>query len=152
MVPTGDQGNTVNTVSPELIATDVYEYLYNSYGLEIVSLPYPDLGWEKTKTWNVGIDAAFLDGRVNFNFNWFKKTSDVLSSKGVALENGVANGIISGSTMENSGYDFVINVIPVRTKNFTWQLSLNTSRTKNKVTKNSRTNLLDDYLDGNWYR
>lgn len=82
---------------------DVYEYLYNSYGLEIVSLPYPDLGWEKTKTWNVGIDAAFLDGRVNFNFNWFKKTSDVLSSKGVALENGVANGIISGSTMENSG-------------------------------------------------
>ena len=145
----GYQGNTVNTVSPELIATDVYEYLYNSYGLEIVSLPYPDLGWEKTKTWNVGIDAAFLDGRVNFNFNWFKKTSDVLSSKGVALENGVANGIISGSTMENSGYDFVINVIPVRTKNFTWQLSLNTSRTKNKVTKNSRTNLLDDYLDGN---
>ena len=65
----GYQGNTVNTVSPELIATDVYEYLYNSYGLEIVSLPYPDLGWEKTKTWNVGIDAAFLDGRVNFNFN-----------------------------------------------------------------------------------
>ena len=65
------------------------------------------------------------------------------------MENGVANGIISGSTMENSGYDFVINVIPVRTKNFTWQLSLNTSRTKNKVTKNSRTNLLDDYLDGN---
>ena len=145
----GYQGNAVSTVSPELIATDVYENLYNSYGLEIVSLPYPDLGWEKTKTWNVGIDAAFLDGRVNFNFNWFKKVSDVLSSKGVALENGVSNGIVSGSTMENSGYDFVINVVPVRTKDFTWQLSLNTAVTKNKVTKNSRTNLLDDYLDGN---
>ena len=144
----GYQGNAVSSVSPELITTDVYEYLYNSYGLEIVSLPYPDLGWEKTKTWNVGIDAAFLDGRVNFNFNWFKKISDVLSSKGVALENGVANGVVSGSTMENSGYDFVINVIPVRTKDFTWQLSLNTAVTKNKVTKNSRTNLLDDYLDG----
>ena len=39
----GYQGNTVNTVSPELIATDVYEYLYNSYGLEIVSLLHPDL-------------------------------------------------------------------------------------------------------------
>ncbi|MCB6974693.1 MULTISPECIES: SusC/RagA family TonB-linked outer membrane protein [Butyricimonas] len=145
----GYQGNAVSSVSPELITTDVYEYLYNSYGLEIVSLPYPDLGWEKTKTWNVGIDAAFLNGRVNFNFNWFKKISDVLSSKGVALENGVANGIVSGSTMENSGYDFVINVVPVRRKDFTWQLSLNTSVTKNKVTKNNRVNLLDDYLNGN---
>lgn len=39
-------------------------------------------------------------------------------------------------------------MIPVRTKDFTWQLSLNTSETKNKVNKNQRINTLNDYLEG----
>ena len=56
---------------------------------------------------------------------------------GIAVENGMANGLVSGSTMENSGYDFVINVVPVRTKDFTWQISLNTSVTENSVNKMS---------------
>lgn len=144
----GYQGNAVSSVSPELITTEKYLDHYGAYGLEIKSLPYPDLGWEKTKTWNLGIDASFLKGRLNFTFNYFKKISDVLSSRGIAVENGMTNGIVSGSTMENSGYDFVINVVPVRTKDFTWQLSLNTSITENSVDKNERINTLDDYLNG----
>lgn len=131
-----------------MITTEKYLDHYGAYGLEIKSLPYPDLGWEKTKTWNLGIDASFLKGRLNFTFNYFKKISDVLSSRGIAVENGMTNGIVSGSTMENSGYDFVINVVPVRTKDFTWQLSLNTSITENSVDKNERINTLDDYLNG----
>ena len=144
----GYQGNAVSSVGPELITTEKYLDHYGAYGLEIKSLPYPDLGWEKTKTWNLGIDASFLKGRLNFTFNYFKKISDVLSSRGIAVENGMTNGIVSGSTMENSGYDFVINVVPVRTKDFTWQLSLNTSITENSVDKNERINTLDDYLNG----
>lgn len=144
----GYQGNAVTTVSPDLIAIESYFYQYEDYGLKIKSLPYPNLGWEKTKTWNLGVDASFLDGRLNFTFNYFKKNSDVLSSKSIAYENGMANGVVSGSTMENNGYDFVINVIPVRTNNFTWQLSLNTSVTNNRVTKNDRVNTQNDYLNG----
>ena len=144
----GYQGNAVSSVGPELITTEKYLDHYGAYGLEIKSLPYPDLGWEKTKTWNLGIDASFLKGRLNFTFNYFKKISDVLSSRGIAVENGMTNGIVSGSTMENSGYDFVINVVPVRTKDFTWQLSLNTSITENSVDKNERINTLDDYFNG----
>ena len=145
----GFQGNAVETVSPYLIAKDggVNEY-YNAYLLNISSLPYPDLGWEKTKTYNFGVDAALLDGRLNFTVNYFKKISDVLSSRNIPRENGMENAVVDGGEMTNTGYDFVINVIPVRTKDFTWQLSLNTSVTKNEVNKNQRINTLNDYLEG----
>ena len=145
----GFQGNAVESVSPYLIAKDggVNEY-YNAYLLNISSLPYPDLGWEKTKTYNFGVDAALLDGRLNFTVNYFKKISDVLSSRNIPRENGMKNAVVDGGEMTNTGYDFVINVIPVRTKDFTWQLSLNTSATKNKVNKNQRINTLNDYLEG----
>lgn len=145
----GFQGNAVESVSPYLIAKDggVNEY-YNAYLLNISSLPYPDLGWEKTKTYNFGVDAALLDGRLNFTVNYFKKISDVLSSRNIPRENGMKNAVVDGGEMTNTGYDFVINVIPVRTKDFTWQLSLNTSVTKNKVNKNQRINTLNDYLEG----
>ena len=145
----GYQGNAVTTVSPYLIAYDGgLDSRYNDYVLEIASLPYPDLGWEKTKTWNVGIDGALLNGRLNFTFNWYKKISDVLSSRNIPYENGFANGIVSGSTLDNTGYDFVIDVVPIRTENTTWQISLNTSVTSNSVDKNKRVNTLTEYLDG----
>lgn len=144
----GYQGNAVSSVSPELIATNYFSTMTQSYMLKIKSLPYPDLGWEKTKTFNLGIDASFLKDRLNFTFNYFKKISNVLSSRNVPYENGVTNGIVTGSTMENHGYDFVINVVPVRTKDFTWQLSLNTAVTRNSVKKNDRINTLSDYLSG----
>ena len=40
--------------------------LYQAYALNIISLPYPDLGWEKTKTWNLGLDASFLRYSIEF--------------------------------------------------------------------------------------
>lgn len=106
---------------------------YQDFVLKIKSLPYPDLGWEKTKTYNLGLDGALLNGRFNFTLNYYQKISEVLSSRNVPYENGVANGIVSGSTMKNYGYDFVIDVIPIRTKDVTWQLSLNTAVSRNKI-------------------
>src|SRR5690606_41235443 len=58
----GYQGNAVESVSPFLIATDggLSPY-FNQYILTIRSLPYPDLGWEKTRTWNFGMDLSLLN-------------------------------------------------------------------------------------------
>lgn len=97
----GYQGNAVTSVSPYLIAYDGgLDNRYNEYVLNIKSLPYPSLGWEKTKTYNIGLDGALFGGRFNFTVNYFKKISDVLSSRNIPYENGIANGVVSGSTME----------------------------------------------------
>lgn len=145
----GYQGNAVSSVSPYLIATDGgFDETYKDYILLVKSLAYPKLGWEKTKTYNIGIDGALLNGRLNFTANYFEKISDVLATRGVPMENGQSGGIVSGTSMKNYGYDFVIDVVPVRTRNFTWQISVNTSVTHNKVDKNARANSLVTYLDG----
>lgn len=145
----GYQGNAVSSVSPYLIAVDGgLNQTYQSYMLNVSSLPYPDLGWEKTKSLNIGIDGSFLDGRLNFTFNYFIKNSNVLASRNVPYENGMQNAMVAGTTMKNTGYDFVIDVIPVRVGDFSWQVSLNTSVANNEVDKNQRVNVLSDYLDG----
>lgn len=145
----GYQGNAVPSVSPDLIAsTGTLNHLYQSYIMEVKSLPYPELGWEKTKTYNLGVDASLLKGRLNLAFNYFSKNSDVLASRNIPYENGMENAVVSGSTMKNYGYDFVIEVVPVRTEDFSWHLSLNTSVTRNRVDKNQRVNQLADYLNG----
>ena len=58
-----------------------------------------------------------------------------------------ANGIIGGTTMKNHGYDLIVNVIPVQSGDFTWQLSVNTSVSKNSV-ETEKVNTLDDYTSG----
>ena len=144
----GYQGNAVTTVSPELITRFTNVFIYNSAnGQEIVSVAYPDLGWEKTKTWNVGLEGALLNGRLNFTFNYFKKTSEVLASRTIPQENGDVNGIAGGTTMKNHGYDLIVNMVPVQSDDFTWQLSVNTAVTRNSV-ETQRENTLDDYTNG----
>ena len=145
----GYQGNAVSTVSPELITMFTNVSLYrNIEAQKIVSVPYPNLGWEKTKTWNIGLDASLIRGRLNFTFDYFKKISDVLSSRAIPFENGAKNGILTGTLMKNHGYDLVVNVVPVQNGNFIWQLSLNTSVTHNSV-ETKRMNTLNDYQNGN---
>ncbi|MDR1274388.1 MAG: TonB-dependent receptor, partial [Odoribacteraceae bacterium] len=148
----GYQGNAVQSVSPYLIAQNpglvgLGNY-YQQFILRIRSLPYPGLGWERTKTWNAGIELSLFNGRVGFNGNYYRKTGDVLSSRGIPYENGMANGIVSGSTMTNTGYDFTVTLTPVRSKNFSWQLSLNTAVDRNEIKRNERANTINDYTDG----
>ena len=145
----GYQGNAVAGVSPNLIATDGgHNAFFKQYTLNIKSLPYPDLGWEETNSWNLGVDFSFWNGRANATANLYRKVSDVLASREVIIENGVGSAIIFGSKMINRGYDLVINLVPARTKDFTWQLSFNTALARNRITENQRVNTREEYING----
>ncbi len=145
----GYQGNAVEAVSPYLIATDGgLSNIFKQYTLNIKSLPYPDLGWEKTKSYNFGVDLSFWNGRLNATANYYGKVSDVLASRQVPVENGMSAATVFGSRMENIGYDLIISVMPVKTKDVTWQVSVNTGKAKNKLTQNERTNSREDFLNG----
>lgn len=145
----GYQGNTVETVSPYLIAEDGgLSSLFRQYTLNIKSLPYPDLGWEKTNSWNISLDLSLWDGRFNATANWYRKTSDVLAMRDVPVENGTGSAIVFGSEMVNKGYDLIVNVVPIRNKNFTWQFSVNTGLARNILSNNQVVNSRDTYLSG----
>lgn len=145
----GYQGNAVEAVSPYLIATDGgLSNLFKQYTLSIKSLPYPSLGWEKTKSWNLGLDYSMWNGRFNATANWYRKISNILASRQIPVENGMNSATVFGSQMENTGYDLIISVIPIRTKDFMWQFSVNTGLARNVLKENERVNTKDDYLNG----
>ncbi len=145
----GWRGNAVTAVSPYLIAQDggIHDY-FHQYYLTIKSLPYPDLGWERTRDWNAGVSFSFFKGRLSADFNYYDKYSSVLSSHDIPVEYGDLNAYIDGSIMKNRGYEFIISATPVRTKDWTWSLSFNTSREHNTVENNNRINSPEDYLTG----
>ena len=149
----GWRGNAVTAVSPYLIAKDggMHTY-YHQYYLSLVSLPYPDLGWEKTKDWNLGVDFSFFNGRLSAGFNMYNKKSNVLASREVSAEYGVDAAYIDGTTMRNQGYELIVSVTPIRTRDWTWSLSFNTSKVKNSVDSKDRVNSLTDYLNGTFIK
>lgn len=145
----GWRGNAVDAVSPYLIANDGGLHTYfNQYVLTIKSLPYPDLGWEKTSDWNLGADFSFFNGRLSAGLSIYSKTSHVLASRQVPAEYGIENAFISGTTMGNSGYEIMISTTPLRTKDWSLSLSFNTSKTNNRINHSERVNTREDYISG----
>lgn len=72
----GTQGNVVTAVGPNLIASYPASPLApasNEYILNLQSLPYPDLRWEKTSGWDLGVDMTLFKGRVTISADGYSK-------------------------------------------------------------------------------
>ncbi len=149
----GFQGNVAENVGPDLIAKiePIDEYT-GEYRLSIVRLPTPNLRWEKNKSVNLGIDFSVLGSRVNGTFEYFYKyTEDMITSREVPYENGVTTMMINGGNMKNSGWELSFSLVPVRTKDFVWSLSMNTSKVYNELDSDLEpTGKWEDVVAGNF--
>ena len=81
----------------------------------------PDLKWEKTTTYNVGLDFGFLNNRINGAVDYYyRKTTDLLNSVFVSAGTNFKNKVLSNvGSLENSGIEFSINSKPVVTTDWT---------------------------------
>lgn len=97
----------------------------------------PDLKWEKTATYNVGLDFGFLNNRINGAVDYYyRKTTDLLNSVFVSAGTNFKNKVLSNvGSLENSGIEFSINSKPVVTTDWTWDLGFNITYNKNEITK-----------------
>jgi iron complex outermembrane receptor protein len=98
---------------------------------------------------NIGLDFAFLGGRINGSIEYYnKKTSDLIWSYAVSTSVYPLNWIRANvGNITNSGIEFSINAVPVKTKDFQWQTTLNLSHNKNTVDKLSNSTYSVDYVD-----
>ncbi len=96
----------------------------------------PDLKWETTATWNVGIDFGFLNNRISGSVEYYlRKTRDLLSKVPViAGSTTVSMQYQNIGDMENYGIEFAINAKPVVTEDFTWNISYNVGWNHNMIT------------------
>ena len=96
-----------------------------------------DLKWEKTTTYNAGLDWSFLKGRIDGSVEYYyRETTDLISSVSVAAGTNFGNYLIKNiGSLRNYGVEASINARPVVTKDFTWQINYNVTWNDNKITK-----------------
>lgn len=132
----GTQGNVVTAVGPGIIGT----YNTDNQGsttqlpyLQIKSLAYPDLRWEKTYQFNAGANLAFFNNRVRFVLDYYhKKSVDVIDELSIPYEYGMDQMYRNGSILVNSGWEAMVNVDVIRRKNVSLSFEINSSRNINR--------------------
>ena len=103
-------------------------------GLVPSALANANLVWEKIISRNIGLDASFLNSRLQFTLDVYKNTTkDLLVAVPVPTSSGYSRQIQNVGSTENTGVELQINATPVSKKNFTWSVNFNMSANKNKV-------------------
>ncbi|MEA5044743.1 MAG: SusC/RagA family TonB-linked outer membrane protein [Petrimonas sp.] len=93
-----------------------------------------DLKPEKTKSYEVGLDWRFLNGRLGLDATLYKSnTINQLLYIGLPMASGFNRRYINAGNIENRGMEIQLNANPIETKNFNWSTGINFSRNINKV-------------------
>lgn len=126
--------------SPLYIRGDQYaQYPFgNTYNYTVRPNKYnADLTWEKTTTYNAGIDFAALNNRFSFSVDgYYRKTTDLLSTVSVPVGTTFGDELLKNvGSLKNYGLEFSFDVKPIVTKDFTWDLTYNVGWNKNEITE-----------------
>lgn len=120
-----------------------YSYVNGRYlqGWGASKNPNPDLKWERSRNWNVGIDFAMFNNRFSGSFNYFhRRTEDLLGDYNVSVPPYMwPTAFVNVGTMENSGFEFDLNVNAVQSRDFTYSFNIVGSTMKNKFVDFSNT-------------
>lgn len=133
----GIQGNIDKNTSPYLIGTFQKTTILPGSVETVISAetaPNPDLKWEKTSNINLGLDLALLKNRIHLSVDYYyRKSTDLISSRKLPLETGFAYTSVNWASMKNSGWEIGLNTQNIKTKNFSWTTSLNLGFNTNEV-------------------
>lgn len=86
-----------------------------------------DLKWETTAAYNVGLDFGFLDDRISGSVDWYtRKTSDLIATVPAAAGTNFSRTITTNvGNMSSTGIEASLNVTPVKTKDWLWNIGFN---------------------------
>ena len=96
-----------------------------------------ELTWEKTTTYNGGLDFTALNGRFGFNIDgYYRKTTDLLATVSIAGGTNFGDNLLKNiGAVENYGVELAFNVKPIVTKDFVWDVTYNVGWNHNEITE-----------------
>ena len=96
----------------------------------------PNLKWETTKAFNVGLDFGFLNNRISGSVDYYnRKTSDLLATVSIPAGINFAREMLTNvGNVKSSGVEIAINATPIETKDWTWSVSANATWLDNEIT------------------
>ena len=97
----------------------------------------PQIKWEETTTYNIGLDFGFLGNRINGSIDVYqRKTKDLLNKVPVASGTNLTNYLLTNvGDMENKGIEGALNVVPIEQKDLRLEIGFNITYNKNKITR-----------------
>ena len=105
-------------------------------GIAPQQLSNPNLKWEKTSQFNVGLDLGLFDQRITVELNAYRKyTSDGLLTVALPGTSGFNTYWSNAAEISNKGFEFSIQTANIRKADFTWTTNFNVARNVNNIEK-----------------
>jgi TonB-linked SusC/RagA family outer membrane protein len=109
---------------------NLVQYRYLTVG----RLANPNLHWEKTESFNAGIDFGFLNNRISGSIDYYiTPTVDMIMNRSLPGFTGFGNITTNLGKVENRGFELSVNSQNIRRKNFSWSTNFGFSKYKNTI-------------------
>src|SRR5574344_1274217 len=134
-----------------LLSTRPYNFgSTTAVGYYVSQLPNDQLGWEYSKTYNVGLDFSLFKGRLSGTFEYYvTNTSDLLLSVNLPSTSGVSSYMANVGKTQNKGFELSLNGTIIDNLNgWTWEAGLNLYSNHNELKELASGSLRDE---ANWW-
>lgn len=96
----------------------------------------PNLLPEEQENWEVGLEMKFLNNRLGFDVTYYNAQNiNQITSVPVSNSTGYTSALLNAGTIENKGWEVQLNVTPLKSENFTWDINLNWAKNESLVVK-----------------
>lgn len=135
----GLQGNIDKGTSPFLVGIyDKTSILPNTNQdiINILSAPNSKLRWEKTASYNAGIDFAVFKNAINMSVDYYyRRGTDLIGAMELPWSTGFTSMNVNWASMVNEGIEVNLTTRNITTKNFSWYTTFNFAYNRNEVLK-----------------
>lgn len=134
----GVNGNQAIAPYSTLPTMSGFNYLDNNkkplIGFYPNKLGDPTLGWETTRSFNIGIDHSFLKGRLSGTIDVYStETVDLLLNKSIAAINGTSSITQNIGKTAGQGIEIQLSSVNVKTQDFTWSTDINLALQRTQI-------------------
>ncbi|MGY0038474.1 SusC/RagA family TonB-linked outer membrane protein [Pedobacter sp. NJ-S-72] len=135
----GIQGNIDKNTSPKIVGNTGNATILpgnNENTISVTSPPNDKLRWEKTMTFNAGMDLGLFNNAFQITFDYYNRNSkDLIGLQELPLENGFEFTNTNFSQVKNKGLELTISTRNISGKNFQWWTDFNIAHNKSKVVR-----------------
>ncbi|MEC3905519.1 TonB-dependent receptor [Tamlana sp. 2201CG12-4] len=136
----GEVGNAAIRPYQSLARLDTgYDFSFSGTNLNTgialsTQAPNPNLKWETTESYNIGIDLSMFNGDLSLTADYYNKTtSDLLLERALPQASAFQTQLVNAGEVENKGIELALSLNPVRTDNFRWASDMVFTKNTNKV-------------------
>lgn len=151
--PYSTKGNILSIFLPFNGLSNEAAYATNEpyYASTQIALANPELGWEKTTQYNVGIDFGLFNNRVSGSLDAYRSyTSDLLMSVKIPTLLGFPSTLANIGKTNNQGVELTLNFTPIQTATgFSWDSNLNVAWQKDEIEELAYGK--NDMIDNAWF-